>query len=298
MMFSGLSAFPLTPMNNGNVDESAYIGLISRLVEAKVDSIGVLGSTGNYAYLTREERQLVAQLTMQRSSQIPVIVGISSLSTREILLLAEDAQKAGASAVLLSPMSYQPLTDNEVFKLYEAVNSQLSVPLCVYDNPGTTHFTFTDELHGRIAQLSNVKSIKIPGVSLDPQEAKNRVDNLRSLIPADVTIGVSGDASAAIGLNSGCDVWYSVIGGLYPKVAKAITTAAKKGGKQEALRLSEELNPLWDLFAQSGGSLRVIAAAAELQGFASSPCLPLPLNAIEGNKREKLLTLLNRLELS
>lgn len=297
-MFVGLSAFLLTPMYDDSVDEKAFIGLIQRLVNAEVDSIGVLGSTGNYAYLTREERKRVAQIAVQHAEKIPVMVGISALNLRDVLLNAEDAQAAGASAVLLAPMSYQQLTENEVYKLYEVVTSKLSVPLCVYDNPGMTHFNFSDELHGRIAQLPNVRSIKIPGVPMEPQAALERVNRLRALIPEHVSIGISGDSCAATGLNAGCNVWYSVIGGLYPEVAQSLTIAVKKGNTQEALHLSKRLTPLWELFHSSGGSLRVVAAAAEIQNLAKPPCLPLPLRALEGKERKELALLLNNLELS
>lgn len=226
------------------------------------------------------------------------MVGISALNLRDVLLNAEDAQAAGASAVLLAPMSYQQLKENEVYKLYEVVTSNLSVPLCVYDNPGTTHFSFSDELHGRIAQLPNVRSIKIPGVPMEPQAALDRVNRLRALIPDHVSIGISGDACAATGLNAGCDVWYSVIGGLYPEVAQSFTTAAQKGDTQETLRLSNRLAPMWELFHRNGGSLRVVAAAAEIQNLVKPPCLPLPLRALEGKERTELASLLSSLELS
>ena len=297
-MFHGLSAFPLTPMYKNSVDEGAFIGLIERLVNAKVDSIGVLGSTGNYAYLTREERKRVAQIAVQHSNSIPVMVGISAISTRDVLKNLEDAQNAGASAVLLAPMSYQKLTEEEVFKLYEIVTTELSVPLCVYDNPGTTHFHFSDELHGRIAHLPNGKSIKIPGVPSDPQAAFERVSHLRNIIPGHVSIGVSGDACAANGLKAGCDVWYSVIGGLYPKTAQLLTAAVKNGDIEEALRISELLTPVWEFFQRSGGSLRVVAAAAEIQNLVKAPCLPLPLSALDGTERERLAALLDSSELS
>lgn len=297
-MLVGLSAFPLTPMHDDSVDEKAFIGLIQRLVDAEVDSIGVLGSTGNYAYLTREERKRVAQIAVQYAKEIPVMVGISALNLRDVLLNAEDAQTAGASAVLLAPMSYQQLTEDEVYKLYEVVTSKLSVSLCVYDNPGTTHFNFSDELHGRIAQLPNVRSIKIPGVPMEPQAALEQVNRLRALIPKHVSIGISGDACAANGLNAGCDIWYSVIGGLYPEIAKLLTTAVLKGDTQEALRLSKHLAPMWELFHGNGGSLRVVAAAAEIQNLVKPPCLPLPLRALEGKERKELASLLKNLELS
>ncbi len=54
-MLTGLSAFPLTPMNESAIDEAAFLRLVERLAAAGVDSIGALGSTGNYAYLTRAE---------------------------------------------------------------------------------------------------------------------------------------------------------------------------------------------------------------------------------------------------
>lgn len=297
-MFSGLSAFPLTPVNEGAIDEAAFVRLVERLVKAGVDSIGALGSTGNYAYFTREERGCIAQLAVKHAGDVPVIIGISALSTREVLGLAEDAQEAGASAVLLAPMSYQKLSENEVFGLYETVTRKLSVPLCVYDNPNTTHFEFSDELHGRIAQLPNVGSIKIPGVPAAPDAARARVERLRKLIPSHITIGISGDPLAATGLNAGCEAWYSVIGGLFPKTAMTITRASLAGDTQEALRISERLDSLWALFGQYGGSLRLVGTAAELMRLVTSPCLPLPLKALEGPDRQKLARLLNELQLN
>ena len=295
-MFSGLSAFPLTPFSGDSIDEAAFISLIGRLREAEVDSICVLGSTGSYAYLTIAERAQLARLALEHAGNVPLIVGIGAMSTRDVLALATDAQEAGASGVLLAPVSYQKLTDDEVFGLYDAVTRQLSVPLCVYDNPNTTHFEFSDELHGRIAHLPNVRSIKIPSVSADPVAAKVRVDHLRRMIPAHVTIGISGDASAVTGLDAGCEAWYSAIGGLFPQVAVAITRAVQKGNTEEVVRLSERLHPLWTFFNKFG-SLRVVAAAAELRGLVPSPCLPLPLMTVSGAERQQLALLLDELEL-
>ncbi|GIE78793.1 hypothetical protein Aph02nite_47430 [Actinoplanes philippinensis] len=144
-MFTGLSAFPLTPLDDDRLDEHAYATLVTRLADAGVDSIGALGSTGSYAYLTRDERARAVQLAVRHAAGTPVIAGIGALRTRHVLQHADDAQRAGAAAVLLAPVSYQPLTDDEVYHLYEQVTAALSVPLVVYDNPRTTGFTFTDD---------------------------------------------------------------------------------------------------------------------------------------------------------
>ncbi len=296
-MFTGLSAFPLSPLRGGRVDEAAFAQLTERLAAAGVDSICALGSTGNYTYLDSAERKRVARLAVQHAGSVPVIIGISALRTRDVVELAEDAQKAGAKAVLLAPMSYQKLSAQEVFGLYETVTHALSIPLVVYDNPGTTHFEFSDELHGRIAELPNIGSIKIPAVPADPGAATARVERLRVLIPSHVSIGISGDAAAATGLLAGCNVWYSVVGGLFPEVALAITRAALSGDASQANQLSQRLEPLWALFRQHG-SLRVVAAAAELLGHAASPCLPAPLLALQGNDRERLASIFEECQLA
>lgn len=296
-MFRGLSAFPLTPMDNKGIDEESFINIIKHLVLSGVDSIGVLGSTGNYAYLSLEQRKQVLRLALKHAAAVPVIVGISALSTRDVLSLAADAQAAGAHAVLLAPMSYQSLSEEEVFGLYKAVTRELQIPLCVYDNPGTTHFTFSDELHGRIAQLPNIGSIKLPGVPKDRADAKARVEQLRAMVPPHVTLGVSGDAFGAAGLNAGCDVWYSAIGGTLPLTMLAIAQAAIDGNVEEATRLSERLTPLWQLFTEHRGSLRVTAATAELLGYAKTPCLPPPLRTLDDDAKLKLKMLISELDL-
>lgn len=297
-MFFGLSAFPLTPMDErGGIDEAAFARLVEHLAAAGVDAIGALGSTGSYAYLDRAERARAAQLAVRHAGPVPVMVGIGAVRTRDVLALADDAQQAGASALLLAPVSYQRLSADEVFGLYETVTRALSVPLCVYDNPGTTQFAFSDELHGRIAQLPHVRAIKIPAVPAEPGAARARLERLRALVPPHVAIGVSGDASAATGLNAGCQAWFSVIGGLFPRTALAITRAAQAGDAREAARLSERLQPLWTLFGQHGGSLRVVATAAELGGQVRRPSLPPPLRTLEGQARQRLAALLGELAL-
>ncbi|CAH1199055.1 MULTISPECIES: dihydrodipicolinate synthase family protein [Paenibacillus] len=294
-MFHGLSAFPLTPLNEAGIHDNEFAGLVQRLVAAGVDSIGALGSTGNYAYLNREERLRVLKLAVKTAEGIPVMTSISALRTLDVLRLAEDAQEAGAKGVLLAPVSYQALTDEEVYLLYEQVTNALSIPLCVYDNPSTTHFHFSDELHGRISRLPFVRSIKIPGVPSEPEKAKARIDQLRSIIPSHVSIGVSGDPFAATGLNAGCDAWYSVLGGLFPKTCLSITRLALSSRADEAKLSSARLEPIWALFRQYG-SLRVAAASAEILGLISSPSLPLPLQPLNSSARERLKSTLKDLQ--
>lgn len=296
-IFTGLSAFPLTPIHDDRVDEPAYERIVRRLAEAGVDSITALGSTGSYAYLTVDERADVARMTVENSGETPVVVGIGALRTSQVLANAENAEAAGADGLLLAPMSYQPLTHDDVYGLFRTVGERTGLPVIVYDNPGTTHFTFTTELYARIAELPGVASIKTPGVPLDPRAAQDRVSAIRAVVPETVTIGVSGDASAATGLTSGCDAWYSVVGGTLPEPALTITRAAREGRPGDALAESDRLEPLWALFADFGGSLRVVAAIAEYLGLAPQRSLPLPLLGLDAAQRSRVAKVVDTLGL-
>ena len=297
-MFSGLSAFPLTPVNAAGIDEQSFLKILARLTAAKVDSLGVLGSTGSYAYFSREQRKRVATLAVQHADGIPVMVSIGAISTDKVLRLADDAQQAGVRALLLPAVSYQRLTEEEVFNFFVEVDHHVSVPICVYDNPGTTHTQFSDALYARIAALSNIASIKIPGVPDEISAATQRVSALRAQLPEHISIGVSGDASAGNGLMAGCEVWYSVCGGLFPNTALALTRAAQAGDFTAVAQQSQRLAPLWALFRQHGGSIRVMAAAATLLGLADENNLPRPLRALSSEDQREVRQVIESLNLS
>jgi 4-hydroxy-tetrahydrodipicolinate synthase len=295
-VLTGLSAFPLTPLRDERIDEPAYAGLVERLGGAGVDSITALGSTGSYAYLTLEERRRAARIALAHAGDVPVLVGVGALRTAHVLDLARDAEQLGAAGLLVAPVSYQPLTDDDVLGLYEDLAAAVPLPIVVYDNPGTTHFRFSEELYGRVAAIPTVTSIKIPAVPADPSAARARIAAIRAVVPERVGIGISGDASAATALAAGCDAWYSVIGGTVPAPAVTITRAALGGDAEAALTESRRLQPLWDLFAEHG-SIRVVAAIAELAGLVPRGCLPRPLRGLDEAARRRVNAIVRELDL-
>ena len=80
--FRGLSAFPVTPADaQGRVEAGALARLVRRLAEAGADSIGLLGSTGTYAYLSRAERRRAIEAAREAAGKVPLIVGAGALRT-------------------------------------------------------------------------------------------------------------------------------------------------------------------------------------------------------------------------
>ena len=144
--------------------------------------------------------------------------------------------------------------------------------------------------------MPQVAAVKIPPVPDEAVAARERVQALRALVPDTVSIGVSGDWAAATGLTAGCEAWYSVLGGLFPRTALALTRAAQGGDAVRATALSERLEPLWELFRRHG-SLRVMSSAAAHLGLASETNLPLPLHGIAPDARDRLVSVLDGLDL-
>ena len=278
-MFHGLSAFPLTPVDaTGKVDAAMLPAFVDQMVSASVDSIGLLGSTGGYAYLSREQRRDAVRVAVERAGgRVPVMVGVGALRTDVAAALAEDARGLGADALLLAPMSYTPLTDDEVFEHVAAVAQAGRLPLCLYNNPTTTHFTFGPALIARLAQLDHVAAIKMP--LTDGGDFAGELSLLRERTGRGFAVGYSGDWGAADALLAGADAWYSVVAGLLPAPALALTRAAQAGDMVEARRIDEAFQPLWALFRQHG-SFRVMHMMADVLGFGPltppRPILPVP----------------------
>lgn len=122
-----------------------------------------------------------------------------------------------------------------------------------------------------------------------------RVGSLKNRVDEGVTVGISGDAQSALGMIAGCDVWYSVLGGLFPNYSMSLTLTALSRDESETHQLNTALEPLW-VFYRRHGSLRVIATAAEILGTVPSPCLPFPLQTLMGQERSALERTLERLD--
>lgn len=160
--FKGIIAYPVTPFDhNEKVDIPLFKKLVERLVASGAHGIAPLGSTGVLPYLTDEEKEAVTEATIQQVAQrVPTLVGVSNLTTERTIYHAQFAEKAGATAVMIIPMSYWKLTDDEIVQHYDAVASRISIPIMAYNNPATGGVDMSPVLLKRLLQIPNVTMIK------------------------------------------------------------------------------------------------------------------------------------------
>ena len=249
-MFSGLSAFPLTPADADGI------------VEAAAETV---------------------------AGRVPLIVGVGALRTSWAVELARDAERAGADGLLLAPVSYTPLTSEEVHAHFSVVASATRLPTCIYNNPTTTHFNFSLDLLARLGEMSGIAAVKMP-LPRDG-DVSGEIARLRERAPSDFRIGYSGESGMAASLLAGADAFYSGVAGVLPEPMLKLARAAQAGRVEEAEELDRCLKPLWAL-CRAHGTLRVIYAIAERLGLkVGDP--PAPVQRLAGTIVEEVVTALS-----
>ncbi|MCL3861927.1 dihydrodipicolinate synthase family protein [Actinotalea sp. K2] len=291
-----LVAYLPTPRSrDGEVDDAsltALADLADRAVLAGVDGIALLGSTGGFAYLDRAARRRVVQVGVEAvCARVPVVVGVGALTTREVLVLAQDAQEAGVSALLLPTTSYLPLLDDEVLELYRTVGEHAEVPVWAYHNPVTTRVALSLEMLCTLARTPGIGGIKDRGVDAD--EVRRRARYLGDRVPAGIEIGFSGDGHGYAGLLEGASTWHSGLAGVLPGPYTAVARAAASQDPAAAQAAMAPLEPVVGLALASGGP-RVVHLVGEILGLRLGALPPplLPPSAPVRAELERLLGVL------
>ncbi len=218
---------------DGAVDEAAYRKLV-RFVLPHVNGLVPVGTTGEFVYLTTEEKKRAIEIALDEAAgRVPVVAGTGCASTRETISLTRYAKDAGADAALVVAPYYLKPTFNEVYEHYEAVN-EVGLPIILYNIPqcAGTHFQWwTAE---GMAYLDNVVGIKdssgdMPFLMALFEKLKGRVGIFcghDEIVTAALTAGADGAILASANLIP--DVWQQIYAAVQSgDLAKAQTLQAK-----------------------------------------------------------------------
>ena len=162
-MFSGLMPAMVTPFDEqGEGDLQAAEAVVERFIEAGVDGISPLGSTGEFPHLLHEERRRFAEgVTRIVAGRVPVVVGVGAAGTREAVERARHAEGAGADGVLVVPPFYWTGGEEALFAHFAAVAGAVGIPVLIYNLPLLTGIDLSPSLIVRVAnECPNVVGLK------------------------------------------------------------------------------------------------------------------------------------------
>ena len=283
----GIIAYPITPFTADNrIDLPLYKSLAEKLITSGVHTLAPLGSTGVLPYLNDDEKEALVTASMELAQdRLPVIVGVSNLTTERTVHHARFAEKAGAAAVMIIPMSYWKLTDDEIFAHYETVARHISLPIMVYNNPATGGIDLSPALLQRLTEISNVTMIKESSGDLQ------RMHQLRHTL-GDRVAFYNGSNPLVLGaFAAGAAGWCTAAPNLIPELNLALYDAVSKNDLRRARELFHRQYELLR-FIVAKGLPRAVKAGLKLQGIESG-YLRAPLQALNDEETRELARILH-----
>ncbi len=242
----------VTPFDGeGQVDEEAYRALI-RYVLPHVNGVVPCGTTGEFSYLTLEERQHVVEICLDEvAGQVPVVAGTGCKSTRETVALTEWAKEAGASgALVVAPYFLKP-TYNEVYDHFRAVDG-VGLPIVLYNIPqcAGTHFKWWTA-EGMALDFENVIGIKDSSGDLPFMEA------MLEKVKGQVSIFVGHDEVVQAALAAGADGAILASANLIPDVWQRVYQATLEGDLETAQYWQQRIQKLVRIVVRCGSTQAV-----------------------------------------
>jgi 4-hydroxy-tetrahydrodipicolinate synthase len=272
-LFKGIIAYPVTPFSEatGEVDHDALRQGIERLIDDGVHAIAPLGSTGESAYLSDAEWDAAADESLRAvRKRVPVVVGISDLTTANAVRRARFAERAGADAVMVLPISYWKLTEQEIFDHYATIAGSVGIPIMVYNNPATSGIDLTPQLIARLVrEIDNVTMVK---------ESTGDIQRMHALYRAsdgEIPFYNGSNPLALEALCEGAAGWCTAAPNLIPKLTLDLFAAVSNGALDEARKLFYKQLPVLE-FILKGGLPTTVKAGLRIKGFeAGVPRAPL-----------------------
>ncbi len=295
--FQGVYAVSVTPFDErGEVDEAALRKHIRWLLdEGGVHGIVPTGSTGEFAFLSLEERRHVAQIVVDEvgrrapaaahvpaaahapaAANVPVIVGAAACSTRETIEQAQFAQSLGADGVMVVPPYYGHLSQAELYQHFHALAQAVDIPVMLYNNPSTSGSDLLPETVARLAELDRIVAIK------ESSGIMQRVNEIQRLCGEKIEVLCGCDTLPLEMFQMGVSAWVAAPSNVIPRQCVQLYELAVEQRDYAAARaLYDRLLPLFELFEGSGQYVQLNKAGLELLGRpVGQPRLPLlPISA-------------------
>ena len=245
MNLSGTYTALVTPFMNGKVDYDELAQLVHRQVDAKIDGLVPVGTTGESPTLTVDEHLKVIETVVKTAAgRCTVIAGTGANSTAEAVHLTTLAKKAGADATLQVTPYYNKPTQEGLYRHFSTVADECGLPVVLYNVPGRSATAIAIDTIARLSSNSNIIAVKEAGGSVD------RVSAILNV--CDITL-LSGDDSLTLPMMVvGAKGIISVATNLIPEKVKYMVDSFLNGDIPEAIKVHSELYPFFrDIFIET-----------------------------------------------
>ena len=278
--FHGVFPYLVSPVDaSGDIKAEVLERLCADLIQAGVHGLTPLGSTGEFAYLSRPQRRRIVEVVVAAArGRVPVVAGVASTTTADAVSQAREFERLGCSGILAILEAYFPIPDEGVFAYFSAIAKSVSVPLVLYTNPSFQRSDLSLAVLDRLSRIANIGYIK---------DASSNTGRLLSILNR------MGDRMQVFSASAHIPACVMLIGGVgwmagpacvAPRQSVELYELCRNGSWEAAMRLQRRLWALNQAFAKYNLAA-CIKGGLELQGYPVgaplAPQAPLPPEGVE-----------------
>ena len=284
--FNGTATAMITPFAaDGGVDFGAFGKMIDFQIENGTDALVILGTTGEPATMTEEEKEAVMRFSVQRAKgRAKIVFGSGSNCTAHAVEASKKAQALGADGLLVVTPYYNKCTQNGIVAYYEAVAGAVDIPVICYNVPPRTGVNILPATMEKIASIDNIAGIKEACGNMEQIcETARRIRGKCDLYSGDDNLNLPILAIGGAGL-------ISVASNIIPKETKQMYNYVQEGNLRAANELQDRMLPLIDAMFLEVNPIPA-KAAADMIGLCGGDPRP-PLTPLEPAHRAQVAKVL------
>ena len=236
---TGCGTALITPFKNGEVDYEAFAALVDRQVEAGIDFLVPLGTTGETPCLEDEERIKVLQIAKEHSKGRPVVVGGGTNSLQHTIRSMQMLEPYGVDAFLIVVPYYNKPTQEGQYQYFKSVAESTDKPVVLYNVPGRTGANMTAETALRLAEIPNIVAIK------EASGNREQIEKILKGAPAGFQVLSGNDDDTIWMMQQGGVGVISVASNIAPALMAEFTGALLAGDVAKAEKMNARLTPLF-----------------------------------------------------
>ena len=236
---TGCGTALITPFKDGAVDYEAFAATVDRQIEAGIDFIVPLGTTGETPCLEDEERIKVLQVAKEHSQGRPVVVGGGTNSLQHTVRSMKMLEPYGVDAFLIVVPYYNKPTQEGQYQYFKAVAEATDKPIVLYNVPGRTGVNMTAETTLRLAEIDNIIAIK------EASGNKEQIEKILAGAPEGFMVLSGNDDDTLWMMEKGGAGIISVASNVAPAHMAEFIGAIRNGDMDKAHAMNELLTPLF-----------------------------------------------------
>lgn len=264
----GVFPYLVSPIDaNGRILTDVLGTLVCDLIGDGVHGLAPLGSTGEFAYLNREQREAVVRAAIEAADRrVPVVAGVASTSIAGAVSQARSYQGFGADGILAVLEAYFPLESAQVESYFRAIADAVDIPVTIYTNPNFQRSDLTVDVIARLSEHPRIRYLK------DASTNTGRLISIMDRAPNMKIFAASSHIPTAVMLIGGVG-WMAGPACLVPRESVRLYELACEGRWEAAMAMQRKLWRINEVFARFNLAA-CVKAGLRIKGYAVGDPVP------------------------